>query len=156
MAQSKASLHYSFHGKRVLVTGGATGIGSGIVNKFYQDGALVFVLDKDAQLLSELKKQLPNVTTICVDLLDWAATRQAVEGLTPLHHLVNNAGICSVGDLQDVTPEAFDGVFAVNVKGMLNVSQAFVKGIVDHGIVHGGTIVNIGSIVCLCNLINYN
>ena len=45
------------------------------------------------------------------------------------------------------TPEFFDEIIGTNVKAVLNVAQAFVKGIVDHKKEDGGTIVNISSII---------
>lgn len=144
------SLHYSFAGRRVLVTGGASGIGRGVAIAFHSDGACVFVLDRNAELLAVLKKEYPSITTICVDLLDWAETRRVVESLAPLDHLVNNAGVLDVSPLHETTEESFDKVIGVNVKAMLNVSQAFVKGILEHGSGGGrgeATIVNISSIV---------
>jgi len=139
------SLHYSFQGKRILVTGGGRGIGHAIVTKFYNDGAHLFVIDRDVKLLENLKKDMPRVTTIHLDLLDWDATKKAVESLAPLHHIVNNAGIVGDSTLLDLTPETFDKVFGVNVKAALNVSQAFVKGVINNK-VEGATIVNISSL----------
>jgi len=140
-----APLHHSFNGKKVLVTGGGRGIGHAIVTKFYNDGAHVFVIDRDAKLLETLKKDMPKVTTVCLDLTDWDATKKAVEAMAPLDHLVNNAGIVGDAPLLEVTPETFDKVFAVNVKAALNVSQAFVKGIMNNK-AEGGTIVNVSSL----------
>ena len=61
--------------------------------------------------------------------------------------LVNNAGILITRPLHEATAEEFDKTFGVNVKGYVNVSQAFVKGIVDGKKADEGTIVNISSIV---------
>jgi len=140
-----ASLHHSFAGKRVLVTGGGRGIGYEIVKKFHNDGAVVFVLDKEQALLNKVKAELPNVSTLCVDLGDWDATFKAVRAIAPLDHLVNNAGVFRDDYLLDVKSEDVDLVFRVNVKSMIVVSQAFVKGIIEEK--HpGGTIVNCSSL----------
>ena len=149
MSSPAASLHHSFAGRRVLVTGGASGLGRAAVQKFYDDGATVFVLDRNAEMLAALKKELPKATTICVDLLNWDEAKRAVEALAPLDHLVNNAGIAPIGGLHETTAEFFDKIIGINVKALLNVAQAFVKGIVQHGKADGGTIVNISSIVSL-------
>jgi len=128
-----------------LVTGGARGIGEAIVRKFYHDGATVFVLDRNQSLLDDLKKQLPKIQTICVDILDWQATQAAVWAITPLDHLVNNAGIFQGGSLLSISGEAMDQVMAVNVKGTVCVTQAFVNGNVKAGTEKGTTIVNMSS-----------
>jgi len=130
-----------------LVTGGGRGIGREIVRKFYNDEAHVFVIDKDAKLLDALKKELPKVTTVCVDLLDWDATKQAVTNMAPLDHLVNNAAIVGESTIMDVKPETFDKVFGVNLKAIFVVSQAFAKGIINNKKEKDGTtIVNISSV----------
>ncbi|ODM87104.1 Cis-2,3-dihydrobiphenyl-2,3-diol dehydrogenase [Orchesella cincta] len=50
------SLNYSFAGKRVLITGGAQGIGRQLVQRFHDDGALVFTMDKNADMIEQLRK----------------------------------------------------------------------------------------------------
>jgi len=141
------SLSHSFKEKRVLVTGGGRGIGKEIVAKFYNDGATVFVIDRDPKLLDTLKKEMPKVTTVCVDLLDWNASKKAVTDMSPLDHLVNNAGVVGDAAFLDVTPERFDQVFGINVKATFNVSQAFAKGIINNKKENDGqTIVNISSL----------
>ena len=86
----------------------ATGIGYEIVKQFYNDGAVVFVLDKEQALLDKVKSEMPTVTTICVDLLNWEAAFDAVKKLAPLDHLVNNAGVIKDEILLDVTSQSFD------------------------------------------------
>jgi len=139
------ALNYSFSGKRVLVTGGGRGIGYDITKRLYNDGAVLFVIDKDQNLLTNLNKEMPNITTLCVDLLNWDETRKAVLSIAPLDHLVNNAGVIKTEPLLDVTPEHIDLMFGVNVKASINVSQSFVKGIIEKQAA-GGTIVNISSL----------
>jgi len=140
------SLSYSFVGKRVLVTGGAQGIGEEIVRKFYDDGAIVFVLDRNQTLLAKLKTQLPNIQTLCVDLLNWKATQDAILSITPLDHLINNAGVFGGDQITKISEEAIDLVLGVNVKAVLCVTQAFVNGNIRAGKEKGTTIVNISSL----------
>jgi NADP-dependent 3-hydroxy acid dehydrogenase YdfG len=66
------------------------------------------VLDKDATALQELSKELPKVIVQQVDLLNWEETKKIVTQLSPLHHLVNNAGIMLPGSVLDITMENFD------------------------------------------------
>ena len=52
--------------------------------------------------------QIPDVTTVCLDLSDWNATKQALKELGPIDLLVNNAGFSIIGPFHDVTEEEFD------------------------------------------------
>jgi len=85
-----------------------SGVGKAIVQKFYEAGAAVFALDSNADALKQLKLELPNVVPLHVDLLDWDASRKAVEAVLPLHHLVNNAGVYKFGGVLDTTVETVD------------------------------------------------
>jgi len=127
--ETAMSLNYSFAGKKVLVTGGARGIGLAITRKFYDDGAHLFVLDNNQTLLEDLRTSMPNATIICQDLLEWDATRRTIEALGPLDHLVNNAGTIQANLLIDATESEFDLQFGVNVKAVINCSAAFVSSI---------------------------
>jgi len=135
-----------FQGKRVLVTGGARGLGEAIVRQFVDLGATVFALDKEEALLVELKSKIPQVSTIAVDLRDWEATQTAVRSVAPIHHLVNNAGIAGTHSALDVSQQVVDMFLDVNFKSVLNVSQCVAQGLIEHG-VDGGTIVNISSVL---------
>jgi L-xylulose reductase len=72
----------------------------------YDDGAIVYTLEKDPELIAQLKEELPRVTVLKVDLLDWKATKEAVTSLGPMDHLVNNAGVLVPQEFMDVTEEA--------------------------------------------------
>jgi NAD(P)-dependent dehydrogenase (short-subunit alcohol dehydrogenase family) len=140
------SFSHSLDGKRVLVTGGGRGIGEAIVRKFYNDDAIVFVIDKDQSLLTKLKNELPNIHPIYVDLLNWKATQEAVLGITPLDHLVNNAGVFAGDCILQVTEEDLDLVMGVNFKAIVCLTQAFVNGNIKAGKEKGTTVVNISSV----------
>ncbi|ODM97275.1 L-xylulose reductase [Orchesella cincta] len=135
-----------FSGRRVLITGAGKGLGYALVKKFYENNALVFALDKKKAYLDALKEEFPNVSTICVDLRDWDETRRLVKSIAPIDHLVNNAAISGTSFFEDIAPEQIDGLFAVNFKAVVNVSQAVVKGLTQHGRAQGATIVNISSV----------
>ncbi|CAG7693754.1 unnamed protein product [Allacma fusca] len=136
-----------FQGKRILVTGGARGLGEAIVRAFSKLGATVFALDREAEELSKLKESLPEVQTIVVDLLDWNSTKRAVEGIAPIHHLVNNAGVFGGSHkLVDVDEKRIETIMGINFKSVVNVSQTVVQGLVSSN-AGGGTIVNISSVL---------
>ncbi|CAG7831863.1 unnamed protein product [Allacma fusca] len=137
-----------FKGKRVLVTGGARGVGEAIVRVFVDLGATVFALDREVELLSKLKESLPQIQTVAVDLRDWDATQKAVREIAPIHHLVNNAGVAGVHTLLTVGKELVDTILDINFKQVINVSQTVVNGLIETK-AGGGTIVNISSVLAL-------
>ena len=65
-------------------------------------------MSNDEENLKTLQTQCPNVTTITVDLADWNGTRATLEPLPPVDLLVNNAGICHVSKLLDISMEEVD------------------------------------------------
>jgi len=138
------ALHHSFSGTKVLVTGGAQGIGRQLVQRFHDDGAKVFTVDKNPETIAELKKALPNVTATVLDLSDWDATRKVIESFGVIDHLVNNAGMMIPEEFLNISQESFSKQFNVNLAATINISQVVAKGLIGAG--RGGSIVNLGSI----------
>lgn len=94
--------------------------------------------------LETLKKENPNIETICVDLRNWDETKKAVQSVLPVDLLVNSAGVIYNKPFLDATEEDFNQTFAVNVKAMMNVSQVVAKDMIERKII-GGSIVNLSS-----------
>ncbi|CAL8128805.1 unnamed protein product [Orchesella dallaii] len=138
------SLSYSFKGKRVLVTGGGQGIGRQLVQRFHDDGAVVLTLDKNAEAIEQLQKELPKVSAVTVDLTDWEATKKVIESFGGVDHVVNNAVVLIMQPLMEVTKETASLHFDVSVLACINVVQTAAKGMIERG--SGGSIVNISSI----------
>lgn len=132
-----------FTGRRVLVTGAGAGIGRGIAIKMVELGAQVYALSKTAANLASLQEECPGLTTMCVDLADWPATREAVHNITPIHLLVNNAAAGSLQPFLEVSPDNVDRLFNVNVKSVINVSQVMAGDLIAKGLT--GSVVNISS-----------
>jgi L-xylulose reductase len=104
-------LPVSFVGKSILVTGAGRGLGKTLVHSLVQNGGKVIALSKTKENLDQLKKELPEVTTLCADVLNWNETREAVESVGRVDLLVNNAGINMKGTVLEATPEDFDRFF---------------------------------------------
>lgn len=139
------ALAVSFSGKRVLVTGGGRGIGRAVVEKLYNDGAIVYTIDKEESLVSQLKKDFPKITAVVVDLCDWEATKKTVESFGPLDHLVNNAGVSDKGThFLDISEYLIKKLWTVNFKAVINVTQTVAKGMIAEKI--EGSIVNVASL----------
>jgi 2-keto-3-deoxy-L-fuconate dehydrogenase len=106
-------------GLRVLVTGGASGIGAATAARFEEEGAQVVVLDRDPA---------EGFTSVVADLSDDASVRaavaEAVETLGGLDVLVNNAGIGATGSVADNDDEEWHRVFDVNVLGIVRTTRA--------------------------------
>jgi NAD(P)-dependent dehydrogenase (short-subunit alcohol dehydrogenase family) len=99
---------FPFEGRKVLVTGGAGGLGYAIVKKFLENGATVFALDNNEQRLKDLQTELTAVKIVHADLSKWKEVRETVENLGPMDHLVNNAGIAKLASCLETTEEQID------------------------------------------------
>ncbi|XP_011877476.1 PREDICTED: L-xylulose reductase isoform X2 [Vollenhovia emeryi] len=133
----------NFEGKRILVTGTGQGIGRELALRLSKYKGQVFALSKTKKHLDTLVATDPKIRPICVDLSDWDATRKAVQSVLPIDLLVNNAAYACLSPFLDVTREAFDMTYEVNVKAVLNVSQVVARSMIERK--SGGSIVNISS-----------
>ncbi|MGU3544468.1 SDR family NAD(P)-dependent oxidoreductase [Methylobacterium sp. A52T] len=142
----------SLAGKRVLVTGGASGIGEGLVEAFVRQGARVLFCDiaDDAAraVVARLAPGAAHAPLYCrCDLTDVEAVRalvaEADTALGGLDVLINNAGNDDRHALADVTPTYWDDRMAVNLRHLFFAAQAAVPPMRRAG---GGVILNFGSI----------
>lgn len=134
-------------GKRVVVTGGASGIGLATVSRFLDEDALVLVIDRDAQGCHQLALKFPSlVEAMVVDVADAPAVAAAfstIDGrLGGLDIVVNNAGISIRHRFLDLSPADWSQVLAVNLTGVFNVAQQAARRMIAAG---GGVIINMGS-----------
>src|ERR1017187_6723627 len=114
--------------KRVLITGGASGIGAATAARFLEEGAQVCILDRDAKACAAIRHQLPTISeAIIADVTNLtqveAAFAQAVRAMGAVDVLINNAGISIRHNFLDITPEEWDKVIAVNLTGVFYVAQ---------------------------------
>lgn len=138
-----------FDGRNVIVTGGAQGIGRGIVEAFLAEGALVFAADIRSEGLERMRSDQPASDRVLVHVVDLADHRasaamaaEAIRRMGRVDVLVNCAGVMPDGPLVEVDTETFDVVFAVNVRAPLVMMQVVAPNMAEHG---GGAIVNIAS-----------
>jgi meso-butanediol dehydrogenase / (S,S)-butanediol dehydrogenase / diacetyl reductase len=115
-------------GKRVLITGGASGIGAATAARFLEEGSSVVVLDRDARGRKQIESQLPKLAgTVDADVSNWkqveAAFAEAVRMMGGVDVLINNAGISIRHNFLDITPEEWDKIIAVNLTGVFYVAQ---------------------------------
>ena len=100
-------------GRRVLITGGASGIGAATAARFIEEGASVSVMDRDPKAREEITKDLPSLSAILeCDVSDHTAVEtalaEAVRVMGGVDALINNAGISSRHGFLEITPEAVD------------------------------------------------
>ena len=134
--------------KIAIVTGGASGIGAAIAERFAAEGARVVVADMNASAAEACARRLGSAA---IDLQVDVASKVSVDAMVErvertagaIDILVNNAGIFDMQPLLDVDEVSFDRLFGVNVRGHFFVLQAVAKSMVRAG--RRGAIVNLAS-----------
>jgi NAD(P)-dependent dehydrogenase (short-subunit alcohol dehydrogenase family) len=114
--------------KRILITGGASGIGAATAARFLEEGSQVCVLDRDDRACAQIKHDLTGLTSaIIADVTDLmqveAAFAEAIRLMDGVDVLINNAGISIRHKFLDITPEEWERVLAVNLTGVFYVAQ---------------------------------
>ena len=125
-------------GKRVLITGGASGIGAATAARFLDEGSVVCVLDRDPVALHRITQDLPNLAGIlAADVSNFRELKGAFSGALRLMGgvdvLINNAGISIRHNFLDITPEEWNKVIAVNLTGMFYVAQTAARHMIERG-----------------------
>jgi 2-hydroxycyclohexanecarboxyl-CoA dehydrogenase len=115
-------------GKTAIVTGGASGIGAAVVERFRQEDARVVLFD--------LKGDPP------VDITDYAAVKNAVDKVGPVDILVNNAGWDTFRPFLETDPEFWRKILSINLVGAMNLLHCVLPGMVERG---RGKVVNVAS-----------
>jgi 2-keto-3-deoxy-L-fuconate dehydrogenase len=148
--QVRTTESFRLDGKVAVVTGGASGIGRAIVQKFARSGACVRILDidkKQAEVVAlDIVRAGGNASAFQCDVASREDVRAVFDQLfrkERIQILVNNAGISHVGSLETTTESDFDKLFQVNVKGFYNCMQASIGQMKTNG---GGVILNMASI----------
>ncbi len=136
-------------GKVALITGGGTGIGTAIAERFVADGAKICITGRRQELLEKVAKALPQgrVTTCSGDVTKYEDVRRMVETTltfgSGLDVVVNNAGIDPGGTITEVDPELWRKVIEINLTGSFLVMKASIPHMIKGG---GGSIINISSL----------
>ena len=143
--------------KIAFVTGGASGIGLGIVRRFLDAGMKVVIADLrqdhiDSAVTELEERQLGRrIHAIRVDVTDRAAMATAADEAERMfgkvHVLINNAGIGITGPLKEATYDDWDFAMGVNLGGVINGLQTFLPRIRAHG--EGGHIVSTASLAAM-------
>ena len=135
-----------FEGKNVIVTGGANGIGAGIVQAFYEAGANVVIADLNRKNGEEAVKayNCNKVSYVETDVSDERAVvslvNRTMEKNGSVDILINNAGVSSFTNFFEMTVEQWDKILNTNLKSVFLCSREVAKVMGE-----GGAIVNISS-----------
>tara|TARA_Y100000385_G_C12994703_1_gene594394 strand:- start:158 stop:862 length:705 start_codon:yes stop_codon:yes gene_type:complete len=132
-------------GKKVLITGGSSGIGKATAELLISKGAIVCITGRDKPKLESVASEL-NAIPIHLDVSKYNQiafkTLDAFHSMKGLDVLINNAGIGEFCKLEDIKLSQFENIFATNVFGLTMLTQEVVKFFKTQ---QHGTIINIGS-----------
>src|SRR5271168_2231662 len=139
------------HHKRILITGGGTGLGKSMAHRFLELGATVYICGRREQVLSETEAELsrvaPNkIRSFPCDIRDLPLLEKMIESIWkdgPLDTLVNNAAGNFLARTEELSPGAFEAVLGIVLKGTINITMACGrKWLADK---HPGVILNIAA-----------
>jgi len=133
--------------RRVVVTGGASGIGAATASRFLEEGACVCILDKDATANDRISRSLPGLAgTLTCDVSSMEQVARAFEEAERrigfVDTVINNAGISIRHRFLDISAEEWNRVLAVNLTGVFYVAQTAARRMVEKD---GGVILNTAS-----------
>jgi len=132
----------SLAGKTSLITAAAQGIGRATVEAFSRAGARVIATDINEARLAELK-DLPNVETRVLNVLDNAAVEAAARDIGRLDVLFNCAGVVHNGALLDMPDSDLEFAFNLNIWAQVRTIKAFMPAMIAHG---DGAIINMSTV----------
>jgi len=133
--------------KRVLITGGAGGIGKTAAARFLEEGSRVVIMDQDDEACLRAEEELPTLEkSIHCDVSSPDSVKEAFaqlhRTLGGLDILINNAGISLRHRFMDITPEEWKRVIDINLNGVFFVAQEAARAMLAGD---GGVIINMGS-----------
>ena len=138
---------FSLKNKTTVITGAASGIGKAVALIFAKQGAMVHLLDMNAQGLAdsvaEIRNNDGNGEAHIANVTNQGEIKALFESIARIDILVNCAGISHIGRADTTTEEDFDKVYNVNVKGIYNCLHAAIPIMKRYA---GGNILNMASI----------
>ena len=143
----KAISRFSAAVSTAVVTGAGSGIGRAIAGELARQGheiVIVEIDEKAGRASSEaIREAGGRARLVPCDLAQTESVREAYNQIEAIDILINNAGIASVGNVEECTPGELDRVYDVNVKGMYHSLHFAIPKLIAAG---GGSVVNLASI----------
>src|SRR5579859_4124734 len=118
------------HNKRILITGGGTGLGKGMATRFLELGATVHICGRREEVLEQTAAELSAhgpIHAIPCDVRDLEAVEQMIDSIWssgPLDILVNNAAGNFIARTEELSPRAFESVINIVLMGTLHCTMA--------------------------------
>ena len=139
------------HGKRILITGGGTGLGKGMAQRFLELGATVYICGRRESVLQETAAELAaasggTIHALPCDVRNLDAVEAMIDAIwkhAPLDILVNNAAGNFIARTEDLSPRAFDSIIGIVLMGTLHATMACGRRWVKAG--HRGTVLSISA-----------
>jgi len=143
--------HDLLRNKRILITGGGTGLGKGMAERFLELGAVVYICGRRQQVLdetvSELDRTAPGkIRSAACDVRDVTRVEEIITRIWQegaLDIVVNNAAGNFLARTEELSPGAFEAVIGIVLMGTINVTMACGRRWLESK--HGGTVLNIAT-----------
>lgn len=137
--------------KRILITGGGTGLGRAMAERFSQLGATVYICGRRAEVLEQACSEIRQTTGgeirgMSCDVRDGAAVEQMIDSIWrdgPLNVLVNNAAGNFLARTEELSPRAWEAVIGIVLTGTINATMACGRRWLQAGL--SGTVLNIST-----------
>lgn len=144
---------FNYQGKKVLITGAASGIGREMALLFAQYGAHVYIVDAQKETADSLALHIQSLQqqaeAIECNVADYEQVKKVASQIEQVDILINNAGVAHLGTILDCEPEDLDRVLNINVKGYYH----FIKAVLPKMIAQkAGVILNIASVSALVGI----
>jgi 2-keto-3-deoxy-L-fuconate dehydrogenase len=144
---------FSLKGKSAVITGGGSGIGNAMATLFAKQGAIVHIIELNAEAAEQTVKQITNdngaAFSYSCDVSNQQHVLDVFNKIGNVNILVNNAGIAHIGKLETTSSKDFENIFNVNVKGAYNCMYAAIPTMKANG---AGVILNMASIAALVGI----
>ena len=127
---------------KIVITGGSRGIGAAAVKRFAAQGDKVIFLYEKAHAAADAVAAETGARAICCDIAEPAQVNEAFASIGDLDILICNAGISKAGLMTSLSPDDWDRLFAVNVKGVYNCINAAMPAFLRK---HAGSILTVSS-----------
>ncbi len=135
--------------KRILITGGGTGLGQGMAERFLELGATVYICGRREEVLQQTAAELSGkgaIHALPCDVRNLDAVERMIDSVWvggPLDVLVNNAAGNFIGRTEDLSPRAFESVIGIVLMGTLHCTLACGRRWLESA--HRGTVLNISA-----------